>query len=206
MLFVIVLLSVSLLVGVDAGTSSVNVCNNCNATYGEAGQGEDDCSGLNGGSVSEEGECIAAAIKLGKNFVATENVDEYPTGCYVWKNEGVFLNQNTDGVSEETSSPICKSTGTSSVNFCNICNATYGEADEGEDDCSGLNGGSVSEEIECRFAAMKLGKNFLGTENVDDYPTGCYVYNTDDGDDVFLNLNTAGGSNFFSSPICKSTE
>ena len=93
------------------GTSSVNVCNNCNATYGEAGQGEDDCSGLNGGSVSEEGECIAAAIKLGKNFVATENVDEYPTGCYVWKNEGVFLNQNTDGVSEETSSPICKSTG-----------------------------------------------------------------------------------------------
>ena len=79
-------------------------------------------------------------------------------------------------------------------------NDIFQEAGKGELDCRNIDGEGVSGKSDCENAAVKLNKNFMGTETAPRYPKGCYAYNNDH---VYLNQHHVGARDQDSSPICK---
>ena len=76
----------------------------------------------------------------------------------------------------------------------------FREAGFGKLDCSSLKATGILTSEECRLSAVTLGITFKGTEKVNGYPKGCYVYR---GKIVVWNSHGTGGTNANASPVCK---
>ena len=80
-----------------------------------AGEGQTDCSQLNGEVISDCSICKLAAEKLGHDLYLAETESHYPHGCYKYV-DGIYMagsvlvycNQHPVGGADRYASPICK--------------------------------------------------------------------------------------------------
>ncbi len=70
---------------------------------------------------------------------------------------------------------------------------------DSDDSSCPMNSIQIKTESACKSAAAAVGKNYIRSETTNNYPTGCYVHNTDR---VFFNMATAGTSRADSRLLC----
>ena len=76
--------------------------------YLASGKGEL-CSDNGHMGVDDMQTCIAATASLNKNFKKEENVEKWPTGCYLIDDlNAVYFNQHPAGSRHERARQICK--------------------------------------------------------------------------------------------------
>jgi hypothetical protein len=77
------------------------------------------CSGsLN--KITSEADCRKAATAKGLSFKGTETSSGYPSGCYKYQSDKVYLNFHATGKAHSSSTPLCK--------FSNSCASGTGRA------------------------------------------------------------------------------
>merc|ERR1711957_764233 len=157
--------------------------------------------------VDAEAECSTAAKELTGFSITIADVQavaDWPKGCYTW-NGNPYFNTHATGAAHAEATPICARDASTEVDM-------WGRVADGF--VLGAPGTLaecmdhyhvVDTEAECAKAAADLEESsgYGGTEDVDDFPKGCYSQAiSTSGTQVFFNAYAAGPANADASPIC----
>merc|ERR1711957_183602 len=157
--------------------------------------------------VDAEAECSTAAEELTGFSITIADVQavaDWPKGCYTW-NGNPYFNTHATGAAHAEATPICARDASTEVDM-------WGRVADGF--VLGAPGTLaecmdhyhvVDTEAECAKTAADLEESsgYGGTEDVDDFPKGCYSQAiSTSGTQVFFNAYAAGAANADASPIC----